>query len=365
MIPLVDLRAQYLAIQPDIDAAIQRVLTSTGFIMGKEVSTFESAFAEYCGAGEGIGVASGTAALHIALRACGIGEGDEVITSPFTFMGTAEAILHAGATPVFSDIDPISYNLDPLQVEDRITDETKAIIPVHLYGHPADMGSLLEIAERRGLKVIEDAAQAHGSEYRGRRAGSMGDAACFSFYPAKNLGAYGDAGMIVTGDPDIAGEARLLRDHGRQGKYEHLSVGFGERLDALQAAILGAKLPYLDEWVDARRQVATQYVELLSGRDVGLPSEADDVKHSYHQFVVRLKDRDACFDRMTANGIGAGVHYPMPLHLQPALNKLGYRPGDFPNSEQAAKEVMSLPIFPEITMDQVAEVARLLTSGSS
>lgn len=364
MIPLVDLRAQYRIIKPEIDAAIERVLANTRFILGKEVQDFEEAFAVYCGARYAIGVASGTAALHLALLACGIGQGDEVITSPFTFIATAEAICHAGARPVFVDIDPVSYNLDPSRIEEAITPRTKAILPVHLYGQPADMDPLLAIARRYDLKVIEDAAQAHGAEYKGQRVGTLGGAACFSFYPGKNLGAYGDGGMVVTNDPQIAERVRMLRDHGRLSKYEHLIVGYGERLDALQAAILGVKLRHLDDWNERRRRIAAQYRELLADGNIQVPQESKDVRHVYHLFVVRVRDRDATLARLKEAGIGVGVHYPIPLHLQPAFAWLGYREGDFPNAEQAAREVLSLPIYPEMTVEQMDQVAYALVSGN-
>jgi dTDP-4-amino-4,6-dideoxygalactose transaminase len=363
MIPLVDLKAQYESIKPEVDEAIQRVIANTSFILGEEVKGFEEAFAAFCGVRYAVGVASGTAALHLALLACDVGPGDEVITSPHTFVATAETICHAGARPVFADIDLASYNIAPTQVEAAITPRTKAIIPVHLYGQPADMDPLLDIARHHGLKVIEDAAQAHGAEYNGQRAGTLGDVACFSFYPGKNLGAYGDGGMVVTSDAEIADGVRLLRNHGRHSKYEHLIVGYGERLDALQAAILGVKLRHLDEWNERRRQVASRYRELLANHAIQVPQEVDGVRHVYHQFVVRVQDRDAVRERLKGDGIAAGVHYPIPLHLQPALAWLEYQEGDFPNAEWAAREVLSLPIYPEITEEQIAQVAQSLAAA--
>ena len=360
MISLVDLQAQYRTIRLEIDAAIEQVVANASFILGEEVREFEEAFAAYCGVRYCIGVSSGTAALRLALEACGVGPGDEVITSPHTFVATAEAICHKGARPVFADIDPVSYNLDPAQVEQMITAKTKAILPVHLYGQPADMDSLLEIARRRDLKVIEDAAQAHGAEYRGSRVGGLGEAACFSFYPAKNLGAYGDAGAVVTNDPRVAESVRMLRDHGRHSKYEHKVIGFGERLDALQAAVLSVKLRHLDEWNDQRRQVALLYREMLDGYNVPLPEEMHGVRHVYHLFVVRVPNRDAAIAKLKEAGIEAGVHYPVPLHLQPAFSWLGYREGDFPNAEQAAREVLSLPTYPELTEGEISRVVEAL-----
>jgi dTDP-4-amino-4,6-dideoxygalactose transaminase len=362
VIPLVDLKAQYRLIKPEIDGAIQRVIDNTSFILGKEVQAFEEAFAAYCGARYAVGVASGTAALHLALLACDVGSGDEVITSPHTFIATVEPICHVGARPVFVDIDPHSYNIDPAKFEAAITPRTKAIMPIHLYGQPADMDPLVDIARRHDLKVIEDAAQAHGAEYHGKRTGTLGDVACFSFYPGKNLGAYGDGGMVVTDDPQIADQARLLRNHGRQSKYEHQNVGYGERLDALQAAILGAKLAHLDEWTEQRRQAAASYCHLLAGHAVvQVPQEMDGVRHVYHLFVVRVPDRDAVLKQLKEAAIGAGIHYPIPLHLQPALEWMGHHEGDFPHTEQAAREILSLPLYPEIGEEQIAQVVQALT----
>lgn len=362
-IPLVDLKAQYRAISSDINETIQRVVNNTSFIMGPEVEAFEAAFAAYCQAEYAIGVASGTAALHLALRACDVGPGHEVITTPHTFIATAEAITHAGAQPVFVDIDPLTYNLDPTKIEAAITGRTRAIIPVHLYGHPADMDPILEIAQRHGLRVIEDAAQAHGAEYKGCRVGTSGDVACFSFYPGKNLGAFGDAGAVVTNDPQIADRVRLLRNHGRRQKYEHLVEGYGERLDALQAAILNAKLPYLESWTDARRSLANHYRACLAdNNDIIVPFESYDVRHVYHLFVIQVPSRDQVLSALRADGIGAGVHYPIPLHLQPAYGYLGVKAGSFPVTEACASRVLSLPLYPEMTKEQVSWVAERVHS---
>ena len=360
MVPLVDLKAQYDAIQPEIDAAIQRVVSRTNFILGEEVASFEKEFAAFCGVDFCAGVASGTAALYLALLAYGVRPGDEVITTPHTFIATAEAISHTGARPVFVDIEPGRYNLDPTLVEVAITPRTKAILPVHLYGQPADMESILEIAQQHGLRVIEDAAQAHGAEYRGRRVGSWGDIACFSFYPGKNLGAYGDAGAIVTNDVKIADKVRLLRNHGRRDKYEHLVEGYGERLDALQAAILRAKLPHLDEWNEQRRGHANRYRQLLATLPILLPSEPSHTIPVYHLFVVRTSRRDEIQRHLRSQGIETGIHYPIPLHLQPAYRHLAYREGDFPLTEQAAREVLSLPMYPELSDEQITEIAEAL-----
>jgi dTDP-4-amino-4,6-dideoxygalactose transaminase len=356
-IPLVDLKAQYRSIRGEIDAAIQRVVSNTSFILGKEVDDFEKAFAAYSGVPEAVGVASGTAALHLALVAHCIGPGDEVITTAHTFIATAEPISMTGAKPVFVDIDPRTYNLDPQRVEDAITPRTRAIIAVHLYGNPAPLDPLMEIAKRRGVWLIEDAAQAHGAEYRGRRVGSIGHMACFSFYPGKNLGAYGDAGAVTGNDSELLAKVRRLRDHGRTSKYEHEDIGFGERLDALQAAILGAKLPHLEQWTEQRRAHARTYDELLNGLDLVLPYAEAGSRHVYHLYIVRTARRDPLLEHLRSRGVGAGIHYPVPLHRQPAYLKQGYGKVSLPVTERAAREVLSLPMFPELTRDQIETVA--------
>ncbi len=359
-IPLVDLKAQYQSIKDDLDAAIRRVIENTSFILGEEVSSFEEEFAVFCDAEYTVGTSSGTSALHLALLACGVGPGDEVITTPHTFIATAEPIIHAGATPVLVDIDLDSYNLDPARIEPAITERTKAILPVHLYGRPADMDPILVIAERHNLKVIEDAAQAHGAEYKGQRVGAIGDVGCFSFYPGKNLGAYGDGGIVVTSNREIAERVRILRNHGRQAKYEHELVGYGYRLDALQAAILKVKLARLEEWNRQRRQNAEIYRELLDGLNLVLPTEPQTIKSVYHLFVVRTSQRDQLREYLASQGIHVGIHYPLPLHLQPALAHLGYDNGDFPNAEKTAEEVLSLPMYPELSQSQLEQVAQAI-----
>jgi dTDP-4-amino-4,6-dideoxygalactose transaminase len=356
-IPLVDLKAQYASIKPEIDEAIQRVIEHTGFIMGPEVKDFESDFAGYIGVAHAVSVASGTSALQLALLACGIGPGDEVITTPHTFFATSEAISQVGAVPVFVDIQPDTYNLDPELIEAAITPRTRAILPVHLYGQPADLRDINEIARRHGLSVIEDAAQAHGATHYGQRVGSIGDAACFSFFPSKNLGCYGDGGMVTTNDPQIAERVRALRDHGRVGKYEHREVGFGARLDALQAAILGAKLPHLEGWNALRRDAAGRYNRLLAGSQVITPAARAYNCHVYYCYVVRTPARDGLLDSLSRQGIQAGIHYPIPLHLQPAYRDMGLGPGSYPASETAAAQVLSLPMYPEITAEQQQVVA--------
>jgi dTDP-4-amino-4,6-dideoxygalactose transaminase len=317
-IPLVDLQAQYTALRADIDAAIARVIANSSFIMGPEVRAFEETFAAWCQARYAVGVSSGTAAIELTLRALGVGPGDEVITTPFTFIATAEAISATGATPVFADIDPATYNLDPAAVEAAITPRTRALLPVHLYGQPADMPALAAIAEQHGLLLIEDAAQAHGAEIGGKRVGSLGHPACFSFYPGKNLGAYGDGGAVTTDDEALAARLRKLRDHGRVSKYVHDELGYGHRLDALQAAILAAKLPHLDAANAARRRLAARYDELLADADLILPFVPEGVTPVWHLYVVRTPRRDDVLASLKTQGIEAGIHYPLPLHLQPA-----------------------------------------------
>ena len=359
-IPLVDLKAQYQQISPEIDAAIQRVLGHTGFILGREVESFERDFAQYCDVAYGVGVASGTAALHLALEAYDVGPGDEVITTPFTFFATVEAIIQTGAKPVFVDIDPATYNLDPSHLEDAVTPRTKVIIPVHLYGQPAEMDALLEIAKRNGMAVIEDAAQAHGALYKERKVGNLGDVACFSFYPSKNLGAYGDAGAIVTNDAELAEQVRTGRNHGRSTKYEHEEVGWGYRLDALQAAILGVKLTHIDQWNRARQAHAQRYNDLLADLDVVRPFEPEHLQAVYHCYTIRVEQRDELITFMQEQGVAVGVHYPVPMHLQSALRDLGYERGDFPVSEQFATQVISLPMYPELIETQQERVSAAL-----
>jgi dTDP-4-amino-4,6-dideoxygalactose transaminase len=357
LIPLVDLKAQYAAIKPEIDSAIQRVVDSTAFILGEEVADFERDFAAYLGAQGAVGVASGTSALQLALLAVGVGAGDEVITTAHTFVATAEAISHTGARPVFVDIDPLTYNIDPRLIEKAVTPRTKAIVPVHLYGQPADMTTITAVAKGHGLRVIEDAAQAHGAEVNGRRCGSLADLATFSFYPGKNLGAYGDAGAVTGNDPELLEKVRKLRDHGRLSKYEHDEIGFGERIDALQAAILRAKLSHLEDWTEARRRNATIYSELFAGSQVIAPRAAPNVRHVYHLYVIRCSGRDALLDHLKSKGIGAGIHYPVPLHRQPAYLSRGYAELSLPLTEAAAAEILSLPMYPELTEEQIGYIA--------
>jgi dTDP-4-amino-4,6-dideoxygalactose transaminase len=361
-IPLIDLRAQYQSIKPRVDAAVTRVLDSGRFVLGPEVAAFEAEFAAHCRTRHAVGVSSGTSALHLALLAAGVGPGDEVVTVPFTFVATVAAILYVGATPVLVDVEPDTLNMDPRRVEAALTRRTKAILPVHLYGQPVEMAPILQIASARGLTVIEDAAQAHGAEDCGRRAGSMGSLGCFSFYPGKNLGAAGEGGAVTTDDDELAARLRLLRDWGAEHKYRHVLRGFNYRLEELQAAILRVKLAELEEWTEARRAHAARYRELLAGAAVRLPREASGRRHVYHVFAVRHPQRDRLATELAEHGVATGIHYPVPVHMQPAYSDLGYEPGDFPIAERAAREVLSLPMYPELRPDQVEAVAELITA---
>lgn len=366
-IPLVDLKIQYQSLKPEIDAAVGRILESTQFVLGDEVAAFEREFAAYSGAAIGVAANSGTSALHLALLAAGVGPGDEVITVPFTFIATAAAISYTGATPVFVDIEPRYFTMDPAAVEAAITPRTKAIMPVHLYGQCVDMDPILEMAARRGLVVIEDAAQAHGAEYRGRRAGSMGALAGFSFYPGKNLGAYGEGGLTTTGDEGMAARMRMLRDWGQPRKYEHAVLGYNYRMEGMQGAILRVKLRRLEDWTEARRRIGRAYTAALAEAGVGCPEERPNGRHVYHVYAVRSSARDALRDHLVARGVGVGIHYPIPVHLQQAYAHLGHRSGDFPESERAANEVLSLPIYPELSDDQmhaVVEAVRAFGAAS-
>jgi dTDP-4-amino-4,6-dideoxygalactose transaminase len=363
MIPFVDLQAQYRAIKPEVDAAVLDVLGRAAFILGPAVAAFEQEFAAFCHTREAIGVNSGTSALHLALLAAGVGPGDEVITVPYTFVATVAAIEYAGATPVLVDVEPDYWTMDPARFEAAITPRTKAVIPVHLYGQPADMDPILEIAARHGIVVIEDAAQAHGAEYKGRRCGSMGHLGCFSFYPGKNLGAYGEGGAVVTNDAGMARHIRLLRAWGEEVRYEHKYKAFNYRMDGVQGAVLGVKLRHLESWTEARRRHAAEYARQLAGSPAVVPVERPGCRHVYHVYVVRLPERDRHRAILTEAGVQTGVHYPIPVHLQPAYRDLGYAEGAFPVSERVAGEVLSLPMFPELTAEQIATIAGLLKAA--
>jgi dTDP-4-amino-4,6-dideoxygalactose transaminase len=362
-IPFLDLKAHHQAVRVEIEEAIREVIDAGAFAGGPFVEQFEKEFAAFCGTSHAVGVGSGTDALWFALLGLGIGPGDEVITVPMTFMATAEAISFCGATPVLVDIEARTYTMDPDRIERAITPRTKAIIPVHLYGQTADMDPILEIAKRHRVHVIEDACQAHGAEYKGRKAGSMGVAGCFSFYPGKNLGAFGEAGAVVTSDKSLTRTMQMLRDHGQERKYHHALVGWNGRMDGIQAAVLRVKLKRLAEMNKSRRVHARHYKELLAPfPKVTLPSEAEEGAHVYHVFSVRVQDRDRVMKSLSDRGIGCGVHYPIPIHLQPAYKSLGYKPGDFPVAEQCAEEFLSLPMFPEMTDVQVKDVVRELSA---
>lgn len=354
---MVDVVGQYQKIKPDVDAVIHQVLDSGQFIHGKEVGEFECSVAGYLGLKYAVGCASGTDALQIAMMAFDIGPGDEVVSTPFTFVATAETIALLGAKPVYVDIDPRTYNIDPAQIERAITPRTKAIIPVHLYGQPADMDPIMAIARRHNLKVIEDSAQAFGASYKGRKVCSIGDIGCISFFPSKNLGCFGDGGMMVTDDPSLAEKVRMLSAHGSRVRYYHDSIGVNSRLDTLQAAILQVKLPHLDSWNSARRAAALRYNTLLQGTPIITPFESNDGLHIFHQYTVRAPRRDALAEHLKAKGVPHAVYYPVPLHLQKAFAMSGGKMGDFPAAEQAAREVLSLPMHTELTEEQQIYIA--------
>ncbi len=353
-IDFVDLKAQYASISREVDKAIRRVVVNSDFILGKDVESFEREFAAYCEVAHAIGVDSGASALELVLRAYDVGDGDEVITASHTFSATAFAISATGAKPVFVDVDQHTYNMNPALVEAAITPRTKAIMPVHLYGQPADIDEISRIARKHNLLLIEDACQAHGAKFQGKRVGSFGDSAAFSFYPGKNLGAYGDGGMIVTNDATVADKLRILRNCGQSEKYKHVMVGFNRRLDSLQAAVLRAKLPHLDDWNQARRTAAALYKELLADADhVVTPREGADRTHVYHLYVIQHPHRDALMTHLREQGVSAGLHYPTPVHLQPCYEFLKVPRGSLPVTESLASRVISLPMYPELTREQI------------
>jgi dTDP-4-amino-4,6-dideoxygalactose transaminase len=356
-IPLVDLKAGFAPIKYEVMRAIEDVLAGMNLNIGPNCRSFEDEFARYCGAEYAVGVGSGTEAIQFALLACGVREGDEVITSPHTFFATVEAISCIGARPVFVDIDPVTYNIDPAGIEEKITGKTRAIIPVHMYGQTAEMGPIMGIANRYGLKVVEDSCQAHGALYKGMRAGSIGSSGCFSFYFTKNLGCYGEGGMVATNDENIYEKVRLYRNHGHKSKYEHSVVGYNGRLDEIQAAILRIKLGNLEEYNRKRREKAALYNSLLKGTPLMLPAEARDKMHVYHLYVVRSGQRDRLQEYLTGKGIGTGIHYKNPVHCQEALSGLGYGKGDFREAEKACDEILSLPIYPELEEESQVYVA--------
>lgn len=360
MIPFLDLKAQYRQIKPEVDAAVGRAIESTQFVLGPDVAVFEQRFAAYCRASHCSAVNSGTSALHLALLAAGIGLGDEVITVSMTFVATTAAILYTGAAPVFVDVDPVTWTMNPSLIEAAITPRTRAILPVHLHGLMADMDPIMAIARRHGLIVIEDAAQAHGAEYKGRRAGSIGDIGCFSFYPGKNLGAFGEGGAVVTNEPEFARKISLLRDWGQETKYNHVVAGYNYRMDGIQGAVLNVKMNYIESWTEARRSVARQYDYLLANLPLARPRPPGHCRHVYHVYAVAVPRRDEAVKVLQDCGIGVGIHYPVPVHLQKAYANLGRRAGDLPATEKLATEFLSLPIYPELRPEQAAEVAARL-----
>ena len=360
MIPFLNLKAQYATIQPELEEAALKVLRSTRYVLGDEVAAFEEEFATYCGARHAIAVNSGTSALHLALLAAGVKAGDEVITSPFTFVATAAAIRYIGARPVFVDIDPASFTIDPALIEQAITERTRAIVPVHLYGQMADMDAIQAIARRHKLAVIEDACQAHGALYHGQRAGTLGLSGCFSFYPGKNLGACGEGGLVVTNDDEQARQMRMLRDWGQDRRYHHVVEGYNYRMDAIQGAVLRVKLRQLENWTEARRTRARLYTQLLTNSPVEPPRELAGHRHVWHIFAVRTRQRDALQQMLAREGVETGLHYPIPVHLQPSYADLGHRPGDFPEAEAAANSVLSFPIYPELSTREIEIVSELV-----
>ena len=360
-VPLADLKTQYARLKGQITAALDEVAEGASFILGPKVAEFEKDFAAYTGAKFAVGVNSGTSALHLALLCAGVGPGDEVISVPMTFIATSWAISYCGATPVYVDIDPVTYTMDPAQVEKKITKKTKALLPVHLYGQMADLEPLLDISRRYGIPLIEDAAQSHGATYDGKTAGSLGQCGCFSFYPGKNLGAAGEAGAVVTNDPQIATRLRSLRDHAQEKRYHHSEIGFNYRMDGFQGAVLGIKLKHIEEWTQIRRALAARYAELLGDLPIKLPIELPNRRHVWHLYVALHPERDRIRTELEARGIHTGLHYPIPLHLQKAYESLGYREGDFPVTERVARECFTLPLFAEMTAAQQTAVVDALT----
>jgi dTDP-4-amino-4,6-dideoxygalactose transaminase len=349
---MADLKVQYRRLKEEILRELAEVAESTAYVLGPKVNAFEQAFAKYAGAKHCVGLNSGTSALHLALICAGVKPGDEVITVPMTFIATSWGVSYAGATPVYVDVDPVTRTMDVSQVEARITSKTKAILPVHLYGQMADMASLMELGRKYGIPVIEDAAQSHGAMYNGQKAGTIGFAGCFSFYPGKNLGAYGEAGAVITNDDQAAARMRALRDHAQEKRYHHNEIGFNYRMDAFQGAILNVKLKYLEEWTESRRALATQYNRRLGGLPIELPSEVAGRRHVWHLYVALHPERDRVRAELETLGIQTGLHYPIPLHLQKAYKHLGYKEGDFPVSERIGRECVTLPLFPEMTREQ-------------
>lgn len=355
-VPYFDLPAQIRSLRAELDAALARAMENCTFCLGPDVAQFEKDFAKYCGAAHCLGFNSGTSALHVAMILAGVGPGDEVITTPYTFIATSWAISYVGAKPVYVDIDETTFNLDPKLVERAITPRTKAILPVHLYGHPCELDTLLEFGRKHNLPLVEDACQAHGAKYKGKTVGTFGQSACFSFYPAKNLGALGEGGALVTNDAKLAARAKSLREHGSTVRYHHDEIGFNYRMEGFQGAVLGVKLKHLAKWTERRRAIAKIYSDLLDETPLRLPREAADCESAWHLYTVRHARRDELKKFLEERGIGSAIHYPLPLHLQKAYAHLGYKPGDLPVAEKASREVLSLPMYPELTDKQIQRV---------
>jgi len=360
MVPFLDLKAQYAQIRGPVETVVLDVMRSSNYVLGEHVASFERNFAKYCQVQHAVALNSGTSALHLALLAAGIGAGDEVITVAMTFVATTAAILYAGAKPVFVDIDARTWTMDPAEIERAITSRTKAILPVHLHGRMADMAPILEVAKRYGLLVIEDAAQAHGAEYGSKRAGSLGDIGCFSFYPGKNLGAYGEGGAAVTNDAKLAHKIRILRDWGQEGKYNHVLAGYNYRMDAMQGAVLNVKMDYIDDWSEARRARARRYQDRLAGVNVELPASEGNDRHVWHVYAIRTPVREVLLTALNAAEIGNGIHYPIPVHLQTAYSNLGAGAGDLPITEKIATELLSIPMYAELSDEQLDFVADVI-----
>ena len=359
-IPYLDLRAQIKPLRAEIDAAIARTIDNCSFCLGPDVSQFEKDFAKFCGAEHALGFNSGTSALHVAMRLFDVGPGDEVITTPYTFIATSWAISYCGAKPVYVDIDETTFNLDPKLIESAITPRTKAVLPVHLYGQPFDVDAVAAVCKKHNLPFVEDAAQAHGAKYKGRSIGTFGAVSCFSFYPTKNLGAYGEGGAMVTNDAALAARTKSLREHGSTVRYHHDEIGYNYRLEGIQGAVLGVKLKHIESWTRGRQRVAARYTELLSGTPLRLPTVTPGNESVWHLYTVRAPRRDELKKHLDANGIGNAVHYPIPLHMQKVYADLGYKPGDFPVAEQCAREVLSLPMYAELTDAQIERVAAVI-----
>ncbi len=359
-VPYLDLKAQIKPLRAEIDAAIAKAIDNCSFCLGPDVVQFEKDFAKYCGAEHCVAFNSGTSAEHVGLMLLGVGQGDEVITTPYTFVATSWAISYVGATPVFVDVDDATMNLDPKLIEEAITPQTKAVLPVHLYGQPFDVDGIREVCQKHNLPLMEDACQAHGAKYKGKTVGGLGEVSCFSFYPGKNLGAFGEGGALVTNNAEFAKRARSLREHGSTVRYYHDEVGFNYRMEGIQGAVLGIKLKHLAKWTSERQRVAKRYAELLSGTPLQLPTEPGYAESVWHLYVVRHAQREELKKHLEANGVGCALHYPLPLHLQKCYEELGYQEGDFPNSEKAASQCLSLPIYPELTDEQIVRVAEVV-----